>query len=339
MKIFTSIVERYYSTEDRRTEDQLKKDFGEFPPSPLICSNLPHEFSIARVRGIGRLYDDAKIVHRLFSAKDLSDFNEFHVGLGREFLSAKNTAASTDEGNVRNGSGPSRRVIKYLMVPVLGVAAMYLLIRIWLARSRMEGHFTQMFANEKQITIMTGRGIDKDMQEVTISHEHLHYLQLVANRMRLKQIDPAVPLLSDKYKTDWYIVYLLSNLEMEARLHEMVISYYRSRNALPSTIDEFVDMLAGSKKLSKIVIDTMRHNGRTMNLDVLRYSERCVSTSREIKISLMAIKDFELRYRYITEVMTVMYGNLLGYYGDGNASTEFHMQVSRPNLYDALYIN
>ncbi len=44
-----------------------------------------------------------------------------------------------------------------------------------------------------------------------------------------------------------------------------------------------------------------------------------------------------LTLRFITEVMPVMYGNLLKYYGDDVMSSKFLAQIARPNLYDELY--
>ena len=45
----------------------------------------------------------------------------------------------------------------------------------------------------------------------------------------------------------------------------------------------------------------------------------------------------ELLLRFITEVLPVMYGNLLRYYGDDVVSSKFLSQISRPNFYDELY--
>ena len=51
----------------------------------------------------------------------------------------------------------------------------------------------------------------------------------------------------------------------------------------------------------------------------------------------MNIDTPELTCRFITEVLTVMYGNLLRYYGDETASSAFLFDIARPNLYDVLY--
>lgn len=47
--------------------------------------------------------------------------------------------------------------------------------------------------------------------------------------------------------------------------------------------------------------------------------------------------DSSCEYRFITEVLAVMYGNLLRYYGDRTASQIYLDSIRRPNLYDVLY--
>ncbi|MNR36493.1 hypothetical protein D3C85_1544150 [compost metagenome] len=57
----------------------------------------------------------------------------------------------------------------------------------------------------------------------------------------------------------------------------------------------------------------------------------------QLAFILLDIKTKELEYRFITEVLSVMYGNLLKYYGDRIASSRYLEGIARPNLYDDLY--
>jgi len=52
---------------------------------------------------------------------------------------------------------------------------------------------------------------------------------------------------------------------------------------------------------------------------------------------LSALKDPDATKRFVCEVLPVMYGNLLRYYGDAHGSACFLTQIPRPNLYDQLY--
>ena len=52
---------------------------------------------------------------------------------------------------------------------------------------------------------------------------------------------------------------------------------------------------------------------------------------------MLVIKTNELAFRYITEVLSVMYGNLLKYYGDDAAGCSYLKDIARPNFYDELY--
>ena len=60
-------------------------------------------------------------------------------------------------------------------------------------------------------------------------------------------------------------------------------------------------------------------------------------SEREIAIILLSIKNKELQRRFILEALTVMYGNLLDYYGDQGAKERFLAEIKRPNLYDSQW--
>ena len=57
MSILSLIFEPFYSVEVRESEQQLHRDFGEYPPKPLLQRNKQKLlFNVVRVRGIGKFF-------------------------------------------------------------------------------------------------------------------------------------------------------------------------------------------------------------------------------------------------------------------------------------------
>jgi len=59
---------------------------------------------------------------------------------------------------------------------------------------------------------------------------------------------------------------------------------------------------------------------------------------QQMEAILLKINSIDMLYRFISEVLAVMYGNLLKYYGDSISSEAFLHLIERPNLYDELYV-
>ena len=103
------------------------------------------------------------------------------------------------------------------------------------------------------------------------------------------------------------------------------------------TVPMFLGMLAASQQLGELVILTLEHGGVSFDRLVVPYPEREAMYAEQLESILYYIKTPELSCRFITEVLTVMYGNLLRYYGDEAASRNFLQGITRPNFYDDLY--
>lgn len=144
-------------------------------------------------------------------------------------------------------------------------------------------------------------------------------------------------LLSDKALTEPFYLYLLEKEEVEARLHESVLSFYRTHRQLPKTVQDFLGLLAASQQLGWLISGTMVLQGVSFNQEMGTYPEREVMFVEQLEFVLLAIKSRELLCKFLTEVLTVMYGNLLRYYGDDAASRSLLMDIKRPNFYDDLY--
>lgn len=133
-----------------------------------------------------------------------------------------------------------------------------------------------------------------------------------------------------------YLKYILERNEVEARLHELVVSFYSAHKNLPLSVPGFLALLAAGKQLGSLVSDTLAAENVEFDPVLGEFIERDKMQARDLEMILLSIPH-NLSLRFIAEVLPVMYGNLLKYYGDGVASREFLAQISRPNFYDQLY--
>lgn len=163
----------------------------------------------------------------------------------------------------------------------------------------------------------------------------MHFLQHNISGYLDKKISNQDLFIFNKYNE--YILYLLERHELEARLHEVSISYYRIKKELLLTLEKFFELLAGSNIFGSLVIYAFKSKSIKIKNDITKYNERDYLMAEQIHHIFLFIKNDELIYKFISEVMTVMYGNLISYYGDEESSIKFMRQIERPNLYDMLY--
>ena len=173
--------------------------------------------------------------------------------------------------------------------------------------------------------------------EPVLSHEHLHFLQHQDGEPHVKAVKNLSQFVREKNRGNLTLLYILEKREVEARLHEMVLSWYRTKKELPLTPEGLLDILCASPSFYERVMEFLRMDGYAVGNDVTFCEERDTMFSSQLGDAFAYMTDSQCQYRFVTEVLTVMYGNLLRYYGDGDASKHYLEAVSRPNLYDALY--
>jgi hypothetical protein len=348
MKLLERIIRYFYSIESKTSKQQLLEDFGEFPPTPLCCESLEGELEVVRVNWIGDIYQ-----------------NYFHSEWLCMLPEADLHLLSPEAVKLVDGYGPIRRLLgrfrstftKRLVLSVpLGVCILWLTTTGKFPKNL--GCFLPLNKNKLQIIIKAGRlrAIPRDELPV-ISHEHIHLLQF-KNREKERKADApqywrrrarvSQDILKEKKLSDNLMLEWLQKNETEARLHECVLSFYRVHRELPMTITGFLGLLASWRPSDKepseksLISTYLKHNSTTV-VEFAEYLDRELpgkgyhSLTRELDWILLAFKTNELCYRFITEVLTVMYGNLLEYYGDPVASKSFLEGIARPNLYDDLY--
>jgi hypothetical protein len=66
----------------------------------------------------------------------------------------------------------------------------------------------------------------------------------------------------------------------------------------------------------------------------VRYQE----IGSQLNLCLLAQADHLITYRFITQVLPVMYANLLYHYGDHTASHDFMRQITDSTYYTELYV-
>lgn len=319
----------YFSIEKRSSQEQLRQDFGEFPPTPLRCESLTGEFDVVRTSGIGKIYHDLAVQMRVIDADIESLSTDLLANFDAEQL---RKLQSTFDSFGPRGTGFLKLAIFGWLFVVRSVKA----IRYGASRPNVQGMFIPYFKNELQIVVKSRRHLTKSDAHI-VSHEHIHLLQHRNPERHCRHVRLPQELLIEEGWTDPFVLYTLEKNEVEARLHESVLSFYRAYRYLPTTVSGLLGLLASSEMIGLQVIGILESGGVTFHREQATYPEREATPVEHIGWILMDIKTPELKRRYLTEVMPVMYANLLKYYGDDVASSSFLRDIDRPNFYDDLY--
>jgi hypothetical protein len=341
-----SITRYFYSEETRRSDVQLAHDFGEFPPAPLDSQGLDREFILVRTRGIGGLGVNLLMLHRIWHVLHPDEISPALHPVWQVIQATRlKCAGSVKELRASVHTRGQRIVFAMIVAPLTLLAA--LVVLPWVAFKAAKllvdlhrhiprglGYFVPFFADETRIVVKADRLAKRPDGDAVIAHEHLHLLQHRHGMVDDKYVDGEILLCAATWREDFHLQYMLEKNEVEARLHEVVLSYYRVVGQLPLDLDGFVQLLAGSRRLGPWVLEAM---GTPVVASPVAYDERSDKIGEDLLIILLSIRDAPLRRRFVTEVLAVMYGHLLGYYGDDAASRKFLKDVAQPNLHDALY--
>lgn len=326
----------FFSEEIKTSTAQLKEDFGDFPPFPLCCNNTEINFRIVKVRGVGGFYNAINMITS--EIKSANPKAEFKSSVQHGFVSDEQkiiTDAAKSMYDLIEGQS------KFFVYTLFCVSLPLLFVKLRNSRlneGTISGYFMPIRGFENQITIRSDTVKRKNNLSSVVSHEHIHLLQYRNLKSILPAIKNADMLLCDKYKDDAHVLYLLDSRESEARLHEVVLSYYRVKKELPLTKDGFIQLLAGSNQLGWLVTSAMESNNVEFKGEITEYFERDVEFVKQLEYILLFCKNSDMLFRFITEVLPIMYGNLLKHYGDEESSLCFMNTVERPNLYDTLYV-
>lgn len=329
MSYLGSFFRSFFSVQKISSREQLRLDFGEFPPKPLQCESLTGEFNVIRTSGIGQIYHELSVQSCVIDADIQSLSTDLVAGIG---INQLHELKSTFERIGPRTSFFAKRALFSWMFVVRTAKA----IRYGMKRSDALGLFVPYFKDEMEIFIKSQRELSKSDAPV-VSHEHIHLLQYRNPESHCRHVRSPQELLTVEGQADTFILYLLQKMEVEARLHESVLSFYRAHRYLPTTVPGFLGLLASSETIRLQVINILDTGNVPFSRGLEMYPERDARPVEHLAWVLMYIKSPELKRRFITEVLPVMYANLLKYYGDHGASRSFVKYIDRPNFYDDLY--
>lgn len=364
MSIYSFIVNNLYRKQTTCSVSQLKDDFLEYPPKPLNCTQAHTPFNIVAIGKLGGAIFPLMLVVKVVSTdKSNISFREselkeidFLKGLASD-CSYKWTAGIKElKSNYASHKFASTCAV-ILFFPVFLLALPFVLARpisklivtvfsAYKVHNKRLGFYLpilkddhEIFVNEK---LILKRGVS--MPSI-ISHEHIHLLQHIdatcyeaASTEKVRIRDPQI-LLDSAFCNDRSLLYILEKNEMEARLHEFVLSYYRKFGHIPLTFDGFMLLITSCSDLGGSVLDYLMECGGSnyFKKEHGYYSVREERIVDDVYFAVSSIKNSDLKYKFVTEVLAIMYGNLIGYYGDRGASHNFLKQIKGPNLYDRLY--
>ncbi|SUI61401.1 hypothetical protein [Shewanella baltica] len=348
---------------------QLEADFCEYPPAPLIRPALkPTQFYRVQAAHFNRyLYLLFQIFRSLISGGDSN--SEFNAEVNNLRLSiTKILVELPNEFFKIKESCPSKLLflfiissyilVVFLFIPVLVLVFLYSVTAIFISilRGRLGnslGYFVPIQFNGMPEIVVHGTLIPKETRTLAIaaicSHEHIHLRQSIVfastyNPCRTNSAfegrkGELIKALINSPDEDFssFSYYALLN-EMEARLHEVVLSYYRKYRILPTSYHSFIELLMGSKNLGELTrLYDKTFGDKSQLYSQMPYEVRYEPMEWQILSVINRFKDHKHSYRYITEVLPVMYRNLLMLYGGEQEASEFIKTVPCHDFYIDLY--
>lgn len=330
------LVARYYDIKRKSSIQQLRDDFGCYPPLPLMCNGLTGKLEVVRIRGIGEVFYDLVKITRMLRALDGDS-----PALSPEFIEFYGTDDLLALHQTLSRLGPNSRLLRPFAITIMYAAtvkrSIARLIRSRHHEDRGLGYFLPLRSDESSIVIKMARHAKTGADEMsTISHEHLHLLQFRDAEQHLRHARSPELLVTARDESMPHLRYLLEKKEVEARLHETVLCFYRRNGFLPLTHPTFLGLLAANEQFGDVIraaLECSEHDFEHFP----PYPSRDRESDEQLESVLVFIHTPELMCRFIMEVLPIMYGNLIRYYGDHAASEKYLDSISRPNLYDELY--
>lgn len=171
-------LKHYFRVEDRRSNDQLTMDFGEFPPFPLRCTEKDSVVRIVRAAGIGGLLNCLQISRKWFfvgsSGPDVSIRSSIESEMAR--YGAMELVELLNSGTRRCPIGVRPLVVRGFMLALVLFQA-WVLSRIMYRRENGPGVFFPTDDSSGRISLTEASMSLKAGIEPVLSHEHLHFLQ------------------------------------------------------------------------------------------------------------------------------------------------------------------
>jgi len=361
MKLSYYIKSFFYTEKMISSEAQLEKDFLEFPPFPLVNTGLESNFNAVNVYGPGRSLYFLKLIHNFLcdekyqSNEKLDGYSEF-IDLRDNFheQKIKFRKSLSDMKGIFKSLALTERVITSIILFVFSplllsvslIFSFYLALRFGIVvfnlnkiTFRSFGAFVPLVKG-KEIIVLRPNLAKKSKVDISaiMSHEHIHFLQYMNTRLHQKVTISSPNVFIKENVLNRHALYLFEINEVEARLHELVLSYYREFRKLPQELDGFIGIFLAAHEIAPLLKNLVfQEDLFSPSPEGKMFFVREKKVADELRLMLLLFKKEDHMVRFVTEVMAVMYGNLLKLYGDEKASNEFKSQVDFPNFYDRLY--
>jgi hypothetical protein len=345
---------------------QFKADFGEYPPKPLLPMKLKNQFHVLCMGQVRVLFQQLGFIFHVMGEIPPSN-NPPLIRARKRILKIKAIWIKTI-ASLKNSPFQVKFVlfVVFLIVfsPLLLLFIVFLGIKILIGTIRSPiynsvGYFQVLPNIPSQIVVNTTslkrakKDIDHSneniisrerIREGITSHEHIHLLQ--ENYFPGRVMDYFVSekgiflksLLINPERDFDFCSYHFNPSEMEARLHEVVLSFYREYGELPSDKAGFIKLLFKSREINKIRVSIARQNkGCNRPYPERRFFDvRCYFMQEEMLTAILKLKH-PFMLDFLLNVLSVMYGNLLIVYGDTNRAEKYFDTVSSFDFYNELY--
>lgn len=351
------------------SKDQFALDFGCFPPKPLLVSSeTDHSFTLKYQSKLSYLTDYIRDLFVLYkhifrpSARvQIAERALLEHGDNVEALKVTiselkdNISSLEDTWFIKKYSYYALMLgISLLLSVPLILFITYKLLGISLRRLKQfeseYGSVSSLFYEKQtEVKINTNKKYKESNNiEYIVTHEHIHVMQNLhqgIDSVTLFEIQTKPKLASvintdiEDYKYS-FISYLYTDHELEARLQELVLSGYRELGVLPANKLEFICFICRNMD----VFSTFDNNDEiieycesNISIDFSAYSCRSKEIGSDVFLIFNTLESDEIRMRFISEVLFIMYSNLITYYGDLKLAQQLRAQCIGPNLYDRIF--
>lgn len=191
----------FFSVEKRSSQEQLRLDFGEFPPTPLRCESLTGEFNVVRTSGIGQIYHDLAVQMRVLDADIESLSTDLVANFGADRL---HDLQSTLEKLGPQGSRFAKRAMFGWLFVVRTVRA----IRYGTKRPNVLGLFVPFFKDELQIFVKARGHLNKSDAPIVYAFIKQHEQEHMLGSLCWLHHSPFI-----RFKMGWPDAYLLAPIQ------------------------------------------------------------------------------------------------------------------------------